>query len=401
MPISPVPSSTAVAVTGITPPPMPVLPIPLTTVTVSGVPSRPAVGGIDPSAAHPSAAPESHAAAEGAPLPAQRASQAGTQSASSANASQAETQTSDPAETITDITGSLSSPAAAVIAQSSAIASALAATINAPAPGMATDFMADLTSSAKASAPKAADAAAPAASSGASSGGAGTGTVKSTPASSAAATVTTAAPSGQHTAGDANTGATAAAKPVEASASMSTAAPTGMQHVAATSTSVPQTVTKPAGDVPHAGELPHSAEAGESAAASGINTARVIQSMGETEMHVGLRSAEFGDISIRTAVSQQQMLAQISVDRSDLGSAIAAHIPELQAKFGNEYGLHASVEVTQSGTSFAGNGNQSAPHQQKSFAQAVAVEHAATNSEMDNQSVRAAADGARRLDIQA
>jgi hypothetical protein len=121
--------------------------------------------------------------------------------------------------------------------------------------------------------------------------------------------------------------------------------------------------------------------------------------MGETEMHVGLRSAEFGEISIRTAVSQQQMLAQISVDHSDLGNTIAAHLPAMQAKFGNEYGLHASVEVTQSGTSFTGNGNQSSPQQQKSFAQAVAVEHEA--SEIDNQSVRASVDGAQRLDIQA
>ncbi|MGA8940620.1 MAG: hypothetical protein WB439_15770, partial [Acidobacteriaceae bacterium] len=52
---------------------------------------------------------------------------------------------------------------------------------------------------------------------------------------------------------------------------------------------------------------------GEDASASGINAARVIQTMGQTEMHVGMHSNEFGNISIRTAISQQQMVAQISV----------------------------------------------------------------------------------------
>jgi len=75
-----------------------------------------------------------------------------------------------------------------------------------------------------------------------------------------------------------------------------------------------------------------------SAAAAGINSARLIQTMSESEMRVGMHSAEFGDISIRTSVSQQQLTAQISVDHSELGSAISAHLPSLQSKLGSEFG---------------------------------------------------------------
>jgi hypothetical protein len=369
------------------------------TVTAGSV--TPATGGADSTATHPAPATETHAAAEATSPAAQHIFESSARPATTANAGSAEIQTTDAAETISDVAGSGVSAAGFVVVQSSTIAAALAATMATPALGMTTDFLADLTSSTKASTPKVTDAAAPVVSGGAASSGATTGTAKSTPASSPSAVVTAAAPSGQHTQSDPSATAAVAAKPVEASASISAAASSAPQHAAAPNTAAPGTATKLAGDAPHAGEPVHSAETGESAPVSGINTARVIQSMGETEMHVGLRSAEFGDISIRTAVSQQQMFAQISVDHSDLGSAIAAHIPAMQAKFGNEYGLHASVEVTQSGTSFSGNGNQSAPQQQKSFAQAVAVEHTATNSEIDNQSVRVLANGAQRLDIQA
>ena len=80
-----------------------------------------------------------------------------------------------------------------------------------------------------------------------------------------------------------------------------------------------------------------------SAAAAGISTARLIQSMSESEMRIGMHSAEFGDISIRTSVSQQQLMAQISVDHSELGNAISAHLPSLESKLGSDFGVHASI----------------------------------------------------------
>lgn len=136
----------------------------------------------------------------------------------------------------------------------------------------------------------------------------------------------------------------------------------------------------------------------------GINTARLIQTMSESEMRVGMHSAEFGDISIRTMISQQQVQAQISVNHSELVNALSAHIPSVQAKIGNEYGLHASIEVSQNSASFSNHSGQSSQRDQKPFVASTAVDSVAAPVEMDRLPMRAAAaavlDGTR-LDIRA
>jgi flagellar hook-length control protein FliK len=140
-----------------------------------------------------------------------------------------------------------------------------------------------------------------------------------------------------------------------------------------------------------------------SGATSGINTARLIQSMSETEMRVGMHSTEFGDISIRTMVSQQQMQAQISVDHSELSNAISAHIPSIQTKLDNQYGLHASIEVSQGGASFSGERGQSSPKDQRAFTPSVQLEGTAPALEIDRMVLRvpSVAVVSDRLDIRA
>lgn len=100
-------------------------------------------------------------------------------------------------------------------------------------------------------------------------------------------------------------------------------------------------------------------------AASGINAAQVLQSFNQSEMRVGMRSAEFGEISVRTAISQQQMTTQISVEHHELGSAIASHTSTLAAKLDADYGLHASIDVKQSGASFSSEGGRSQQQQEQ------------------------------------
>ena len=65
-----------------------------------------------------------------------------------------------------------------------------------------------------------------------------------------------------------------------------------------------------------------------------MSTSRLIQTLGQTEMRVGLRSSEFGDISIRTSSTRDNVFAQISLDHADLAKSLATHIPEMQAKLG-------------------------------------------------------------------
>jgi hypothetical protein len=124
------------------------------------------------------------------------------------------------------------------------------------------------------------------------------------------------------------------------------------------------------------------------AAGSAINTARVIQNMNETEMRVGMRSTEFGDISIRTMVTQQQMQTQISVDHSELVSALTAHIPSVQAKLGADYGLHASIEVSQGGASFSNNQGQSSQKDYKPFTPSTQIDGTAPLAETDRMFTR-------------
>jgi hypothetical protein len=144
-------------------------------------------------------------------------------------------------------------------------------------------------------------------------------------------------------------------------------------------------------------------KSGEPAFIPGINAARLIQTMNESEMRVGMHSNEFGDISIRTSVSQQQILTQISVAHGDLGTAISAHIPSLQDKLGNEFGLHASIEVNQGGASMAGGGGQASQREQKPFTSSSAAASVATGIEIDPSILKGSlgAGEAYRLDIRA
>jgi hypothetical protein len=136
--------------------------------------------------------------------------------------------------------------------------------------------------------------------------------------------------------------------------------------------------------------------------ATGINGAKLVQTMSETEMRVGLHSNEFGSISIRTSVSQQQMLAQISLDHSDLSRAISAHVASVQTKLGNDYGLNTLIQVNHQTTS-AGQGS-SQQREQKSFAPSAPAESAAIPPDPDvgiSPAALAGTSNGYRLDIRA
>jgi hypothetical protein len=155
-------------------------------------------------------------------------------------------------------------------------------------------------------------------------------------------------------------------------------------------------------EVTHAqSQLAH-AEAADTPSPTGIDTARVIQKMSETEMHVGINSAEFGGISIRTTVSQQQMMTQISVDHGELGKAISAQIPAVQQKLGDELGLRATVEVSQNGMSYSAERDQSSPKQQRTTAAIKQIDSTvSTDATYTGTTAVVAAGHAYRLDIRA
>jgi hypothetical protein len=106
-----------------------------------------------------------------------------------------------------------------------------------------------------------------------------------------------------------------------------------------------------------------------------INTAKLIQSMGQTEMRVGMKSSEFGNISINTSTTRDAITAQISLDHGELAKALAAHLPEMQARLGvnqpmdvriNMYGAGTGQNAGTSGGAANGSSDQSQSGRQQS-----------------------------------
>lgn len=146
---------------------------------------------------------------------------------------------------------------------------------------------------------------------------------------------------------------------------------------------------------------PADAQATDQPVRTSINAARVIQSMNRSEMRIGIQSAEFGAISIRTSVSQQNVSAAIAVNHSELGKTILAYIPSMREKFG-ELGFKADVEINQGASSSSGDRHSSSREEQKLIAPAlISGEVTSSAREVGATPVTALAAEKDRLDIRA
>jgi hypothetical protein len=76
-----------------------------------------------------------------------------------------------------------------------------------------------------------------------------------------------------------------------------------------------------------------------------INTAKLIQSMGQSEMRVGMRSNDFGNISISTSATRDLISAQISLDHGELARMLVAHLPEMQARLGGNQAMDVRIDM--------------------------------------------------------
>ena len=104
-----------------------------------------------------------------------------------------------------------------------------------------------------------------------------------------------------------------------------------------------------------------------------INTSKLMQTVNQSEMRVGMRSAEFGDISIRAQATHDSILTQIQVDHPELASSLATHVPDMQARLASHGNVEIQVNSTQthsgsssttdSGSSYQGSGAQAGSQQ--------------------------------------
>lgn len=192
-----------------------------------------------------------------------------------------------------------------------------------------------------------------------------------------------------------------ASKPASSSSSqMQGVAVQGAPRAAEPATARSGALPQPA----RAGEQEAQAHASETLPTSGLDTAGVVQKMSETEMRVAVHSTDFGAVSIRTSLSEQQMMTQITVDHSDLGRALSAHASAMEDRLGNELGVRALVQVNHSAMSSSGNGGNSHQGGQRNLAAShMSNEIAPEFAESDDPDVDVIANvaGDSRLDIRA
>ena len=116
----------------------------------------------------------------------------------------------------------------------------------------------------------------------------------------------------------------------------------------ATITSPVQNSPTPGGNAGHASSTPNTAAPAATAAPQAspvVNTARLIQNVGQSEMRVGMRSNEFGNISISTSATRDSVSAQISLDHGELAKTLTAHLPEIQAKLSTNQSVDVRIDT--------------------------------------------------------
>ena len=109
----------------------------------------------------------------------------------------------------------------------------------------------------------------------------------------------------------------------------------------------------------HAAASP-SEETSPTAGEVSMAATHLLQSLGRSEMQVHLNAAEFGRVSVHATYGREGIAAQISLENTDLGSALgsalSAHLPAMEQKLGADGGARASVSVSTETGAGSGNG---------------------------------------------
>ena len=132
-----------------------------------------------------------------------------------------------------------------------------------------------------------------------------------------------------------------------------------------------------------------------------IGNGRLIERLRESEVSLNVRSVDFGNVSIHTAMNREHLFAQISLERQDLGKALASEVEALQSKLSQEHGIRATIAVQHQSSSFGEDPGQ--PQNGSSHSQSQPQQYAERPEVLSEQPgtapalLAATADG--RLDI--
>ncbi|HZQ23472.1 MAG TPA: flagellar hook-length control protein FliK, partial [Terriglobales bacterium] len=120
----------------------------------------------------------------------------------------------------------------------------------------------------------------------------------------------------------------------------------------------------------------------------GLPMARVVAQSARSEMHIGMRTSEFGSVEVHTVVRDSQVGISIAAEKGDLRSLLSAEVPAMQTRLGQQE-LHleevkflpqgASVNVPDAQT----GSRQQSFQQQQAPPPGVAANHGREAKEID------------------
>jgi len=139
-----------------------------------------------------------------------------------------------------------------------------------------------------------------------------------------------------------------------------------------------------------------------------IYTSKLTQILGQSEIRIGIRSSEFGNICISTSSTRELISTQIALDHSELAKTLTTHLLEMQGKWNADQAVDFRIGLNGQTTGVSGamlngaagesHGDQEQSH--RSYAGNAVRAHIGRQSSTDIAAVSAGESGLNtRLDI--
>lgn len=125
--------------------------------------------------------------------------------------------------------------------------------------------------------------------------------------------------------------------------------PSVAQHAAVTAGAKEPAAVLPA----TAGSIP------PDAAAPNLQSVRLVQTVGQSEMRVAFRSPDLGAVSIHTSATNDAIAARIAVDHGELAAMLTGQLPEMHARLGANHTVE--VALTHAGSGSTSGNSEPAP----------------------------------------
>jgi flagellar hook-length control protein FliK len=80
-----------------------------------------------------------------------------------------------------------------------------------------------------------------------------------------------------------------------------------------------------------------------------VNTAKLVQGIGQSELRIGLQSRELGSVDIRTSIAAHTFSAQIFVEHRDVANTLSSELPGLYSRLADQRVLAGPIQIHSDG----------------------------------------------------